>query len=131
MQTFETIKKILDDVKYKDWVFRLKPKGDGWTLQVIFLAQDNDNPSMVMFPQHCRKYYISQHATKSEIVRSAFLAVRQAEEHEMAELFTYKGERIFNPHVNVDALVEYSRTTKPDVRLTTPNDPGQDTKPAL
>jgi hypothetical protein len=129
MQTFETIQSILSEVKYKDWEFRVKSKGDGWTLQIIFFAPDNDNPDPeLLFEQHCRKYYLSPYMTKSEIVRTAFLAVRQAEEHEMCELFLYKGQRIFNPHVNMDDLVEMASKSQPDVRA---HDSGQNTKSSI
>lgn len=117
MQTFASIQKALSQVQYKDWEFVVKEKGSGWTLQVQFWASDNDHPRGDLARQHCRKYYLSPYMTKSEIIRTAFVAVRQAEEHEMCELFTYKGQRIFNPHVDVDALAEYAAKTKPDARL--------------
>lgn len=51
------------------------------------------------------KHYLSQHMCKQELVGACFLAVKQAEEHELREFFRYRGARIFNPHIDPDALV--------------------------
>src|SRR5215467_3075651 len=42
----------------------------------------------------------------SSIVRTIFAAFLAYEEHEVREAFTYKGKRIFGPHLDIDALVE-------------------------
>lgn len=47
--------------------------------------------------------------TKSEFVRTCFLAVLQAVEHETRENFRYRGKAVFGPHIDVDALVEASK----------------------
>lgn len=52
-----------------------------------------------------RKWNLSQHMTKSEIVQTAFLAVKTFVEHETRESFTYDGFSIFDPHYDVDRLV--------------------------
>lgn len=44
--------------------------------------------------------------TDSSIVRTALAAFLAYEEHEVREAFTYRGKRIYGPHVDVDALVE-------------------------
>jgi hypothetical protein len=56
--------------------------------------------------QHGRKWILSKHMTKSEVVTTAFKAVMTAEEHEIREKFRYGGRMIFGPHFNVDALHE-------------------------
>lgn len=85
---------VIRQVAYKDWTFRILPKGDGFLLQTRFVASGE--------LQSCRKWYISSHSTQSEVVQTAFKAVLSAEEHEVRELFKYKGQSIFNPHFNVD-----------------------------
>lgn len=45
-----------------------------------------------------RKWYISPHSTTSEIVQTAFLALRTAFEHEMREKFTFRGAAVLGPH---------------------------------
>jgi hypothetical protein len=44
--------------------------------------------------------------TKSEVVQTAFKAALTAIEHEARERFTYRGQSIFDPHYDVDQLVE-------------------------
>lgn len=64
-----------------------------------------------------RKWRLSEHMTKSEIVQTAFLAVLTAAEHEVRETFKYQGAAIFGPHFNVDRLVTLTfDQTSQDVR---------------
>lgn len=53
-----------------------------------------------------RKWRISPHMTKSEIVATAFKAYMTWVEHEARESFQYRGQSIFGPHFDVDSLVE-------------------------
>jgi hypothetical protein len=78
------------------WEFRVGEMGDGFFLQVRI-------PEAGQFAG-CRKWYVSSHATLSEVVQTAFLAVRVAQEHELREQFKYGGKAIFGPHYNVNAL---------------------------
>jgi hypothetical protein len=52
-----------------------------------------------------RKWLLSEHMTETEVVKTALVAVKQAIEHEVLELFTYQGLTIFNPHISVLALM--------------------------
>lgn len=51
------------------------------------------------------KHYLSEFMCKQELVGVCFKAIQQAEEHELREFFRYRGVRIFNPHIDPDALV--------------------------
>lgn len=95
-------------VSYKDWQFRTSDDPDDLWLQV--LIPDGDKI------YHGRKWRLSQHMTRSEVVQTALLAVLAAEEHEAREKFTYRGEAIFQPHYNVDDLVDLKRSSGLDVR---------------
>jgi hypothetical protein len=55
--------------------------------------------------QPCRKWWLSQHMTESELVQTAMAAALQAEEHECREFFAYQGKRLFQPHISVRALM--------------------------
>lgn len=101
-KTREDIAAILALVKYKSWDFSLMPKGDGFLLQALFVAPCERTGLDCI--QHCRKWYVSPFACKSEIVCTAFKAVQAAEDHELRERFLYRGRAIFNPHVDVDVL---------------------------
>lgn len=52
-----------------------------------------------------RKWMLSQHMTRTEVVCTAFKAVMSAEEHETRELFKYLGHEVFGPHFDVDDIV--------------------------
>lgn len=53
-----------------------------------------------------RKWLISEHMTEGEVVQTMFKAVMTAIEHEARELFLYKGLPIFDPHYDLEKLVE-------------------------
>lgn len=65
-----------------------------------------------------RKWMLSTHMTKSEIVYTAFKAIMAAEEHETRELFKYRGHEVCGPHFDVDDIVEQieARRLHADVR---------------
>lgn len=52
-----------------------------------------------------RKWRLSEHMTKGEIIQTAFMACMAWEEHECREAFKYKGCAVFGPHFNVESLV--------------------------
>ena len=53
-----------------------------------------------------RKWLLSKHMTRGEVVQTAFKAVMTAMEHETREQFKYRGQAIFDPHYDVDRLAE-------------------------
>jgi hypothetical protein len=95
------LREIVNDVKFNDWKFVTGVMDHGYFIQVKFLAPDNETHKIAL--QSCRKWYVSSFATRSEVVQTAFLAAKQATEHEMREQFLYKGKAIFGPHIDVDA----------------------------
>jgi hypothetical protein len=58
---------------------------------------------------HGRKWRLSAHMTPSEVVQTAFKAVLTAVEHETRENFKYRDVSIFDPHYDVERLVELRR----------------------
>ncbi len=108
MQTLKSIKNLINQVSYKDYEFNIFKKGDAFLIQVQFMGTDTDTGKVEL--QKCRKWYISAYSCDSEVVRSCFLAIRQAEEHELTENFKYKGIQVFNPHLDMDKLAEFVGT---------------------
>jgi len=105
---------ILEQVAYKPgWEFRALYKGDGFLLQVRFIApcEITGRPER----QAGRKWYVSAHACRSEVVATALKAVLTAEEHEARERFTYKGCPVYHPHLDVEAMVKAGELSR-DVR---------------
>lgn len=90
------IREALSQLKYKDWEFLLAVD-EAW-LQVRFV--DNG------IPWGGRKWTLSRHMTKGEVVQTALKAVLAAEEHEAREKFLYRERAIFGPHYDVDRLVD-------------------------
>jgi hypothetical protein len=107
MQTLLSMKTILAMVTYKDYVFEVSQDGDGFLVKAAFpgVCSVTNKPS----PQHTRKWKVSKHATKSEVVGTLMKLVLTSEEHEARENFRYLGRAVFGPHFDVDTLVEMSR----------------------
>lgn len=97
-------KEILKDVQYRNWKFLVGIDGSRHYLQVRFLALDAVHGGAKY--ETGRKWFLSDHMTRSEVVQTALKAVLTAEEHEARENFLYNGKRIFGPHIDVDALWE-------------------------
>lgn len=117
MLTLHDMLDILGKVWYKDWTLRTGvDRGDrqhteGYWLQWEWITGD--------FPyqtQRSRKWRLSKYMTPSEIVQTAFKAALTAEEHEAREAFKYKGESIFGPHFDIEALHELAVTKRISLR---------------
>lgn len=106
---------IVNEIGYKSgWGWRIGTKGDNFWLQSAFMRPDADTGKWGL--GFGRKWLISPHMTKSEVVQTALLAIIQNEEHEARENFRYKGERIFGPHFDVEERVQFCKTAREDVR---------------
>lgn len=116
-QTYDSIKAIVDEIEYNDWDIVLekdKVSGDRPYLQIQFM--DIDHFTGEPAKQLCRKWYLSYHMTDSEVVRTAYKAVKTALEHERDETFKYKGVPLFNPHHDLNFLVEFAKKKRIDIR---------------
>jgi hypothetical protein len=58
---------------------------------------------------HGRKWYLSDHMTEDEVVKTCYAAFKAAVEHEVMEGFTFEGQRVFNPHTPFRTLIEASK----------------------
>lgn len=111
--TNEQLYKIIKQIKYKNWLFHIEKREDCFVLQIRFQAPDLNYTGEIKW-QHCRKWFISSHACRAEVVRTAWKAVLAAEEHEAGENFLYRGQPIHSPHLDPDAMVRiYKNEHKP------------------
>lgn len=55
-----------------------------------------------------RKWYLSDHMTEDEVVKTAWCAFEAAVKHEVMEGFKFDNIIVFNPHVNFRELLEVS-----------------------
>lgn len=110
------IENIIDQIEFRDWHIRLVEDldADRPYLQVQFETPDNWETTGRMTTQRGRKWFLSYHMTKTEIVNTAWFAVKTAIEHEAREEFKYKGVDIYNAHIDVDTLVKVAH--EEDVR---------------
>ena len=100
----ETANAALAQCAFDDWKLVAKQDGEhGVYLQVRATTADATTGESLEWGG--RKWRLSVHMTKSEIVQTALMAVLAAVEHEARERFLYKGKPIFGPHHDVDALV--------------------------
>lgn len=93
----DALQDVVDLVSYRDWSFDVKEDSGGPYLQIVFLDEGA--------PQFCRKWRVDRSMNPSELVRTAWMAVLAAEEHEARERFMYKEKRIMTPHVDFDKVV--------------------------
>ncbi len=107
MLTVEDMRDIVDEISYLDWRINIYDEGDRSFLQCAFIANDlvTGEPQW----QRSRKWFLSPHMTKSEVVSTALKAVLTAVEHEVRESFRYRGSAIFGPHFDVDALADFAK----------------------
>jgi hypothetical protein len=104
MLTHDDIRRVLDDIRFNDWVFDLRIESGRPYLRVRFAGPCNTTGTIQEWEG--RKWFLSAEASRTEIVQTAFKAVITALEHEARETFRYKGAAIFGPHFDCDLLVE-------------------------
>ena len=111
MITHQDAQHLLNDVEYlpgwKIFWERLTKDAYGYsTMQWNFRDETGAR-------QYCRKWLIDLHdATPSDILQTALRAVIDAQEHEVRETFRFKGKKIYGPHFNPEALVEFAKYKK-------------------
>lgn len=113
MLTALDIEAIVAQVRYKDWQFRVCERAGALYLQVHFIAPDADTSEPTL--QHGRKWLLSPHMTRSDVVSTALKAVLAAEEHEAREQFLYRGVAVYGPHIDVEQL--FAVATQEDRRF--------------
>lgn len=103
MLNAKKVEELLETIQYKQWKFHVGLDGQRMYLQLVW--NDICSTSKKIAEQKSRKWFLSEHMTKSEVIQTGFKAVLTAEEHEVRENFLYKGKAIFGPHFDVDALL--------------------------
>jgi hypothetical protein len=104
---------------FPSWVLRVDrdQKNEGGR---IFIQWLYDAPCSIEGHQQQwrgRKWYMSPHMTEGEIVKSALFGALVAMEHEVRENFHYEGVPLFNPHIDIRAMMsnaeEYASRANP------------------
>jgi hypothetical protein len=92
------------------YTFVIESRGDVMLLSAWYVEPDIETSRPEQ--QITRKWFISEHATRSEIVQTALKCVLTSAEHRVRESFTYHGRRVFGPHFDVEQLAELATTDK-------------------
>jgi len=76
---------------------------EGFLIRTTFKRPDRDSGEVQR--GYGRWWHVPYDASESAIVKTAYAAARLILEHELMESFRYEGNRIFDPHHDVDDLV--------------------------
>jgi len=98
--TQQLINDVLAKVRYKDLCFVSERVSGGYLIYAQAFAPERETQTIV--PMSGRKWFIAEHTQREDIVRTVFKAVLTWEEHEAREFFLYDGQRLFNPHFDLD-----------------------------
>lgn len=96
---------IVYSVSYLDWNIRLLYDGPRPYLQVHGHGPD-PKEGMKDAEWSGRKWFVSPHMCKNEVIRTAYKAIENAVAHEMNENFLYKGVAIMTPHMDYEEIVD-------------------------
>ena len=88
--------------------FGLELRGDVLLMSATYLEKDINTG--VPEKQRTRKWFISEHATESEIVQTALKCILTSAEHSVRENFSYCGMPVFGPHINVQKVLSLVRS---------------------
>lgn len=100
--TIEEMWKVIENIKCEDYTFIISENGQ--YLQAAYYDRDIVTGRNEI--QRTRKWRLSPHMVKSELVQTALKCVLTSHEHRVREHFLYRGRRIYGPHFDVDALWE-------------------------
>ena len=114
MFTAFQMQEIFNEIKFRNWQYKIGNDNGRNYLQIQCPERDNFTGQFLTWSG--RKWFLSRHMTKSELVQTALKATLTAMEHEVREQFKYKGRSIFDPHYDVDKLWELRGTDCLDER---------------
>ncbi len=101
---------VLECVQYKKgWTLQWCSSPRGVDLWWTFEAPDYTRPDQPVIARSGRVWHIEDPLSADSLVKKALAAALQCEEHECRKAFTYKGVRLFDPHVSVSRLMEAAR----------------------
>jgi len=104
------LRSILAEVQFQDAEFLVEETPPGGYL-VQIRKEEPDAEGGERSSLYGRKWYVDAAAGRSAAVRTIFKAVLTWQEHEAREAFRFAGARPFSPHHDIDALVQFTRTS--------------------
>jgi hypothetical protein len=116
--TVDEMRAILRDVTFEGYTFGVFQTSDGRPNYLQGSYPEGDISTGARTVQTTRKWYLSEHMTKSELVQTALLCSLVSAEHRVREHFRYRGKRIYGPHFDCDSLWEICKDQYLDYRRT-------------
>ena len=114
--TYQELIQVAEDIQIgwgqHDFKLHIGDHDGRWWMQVRASLPNVYDPEGPCLPQHGGKAYVSPHSTHDEVVKKALGLCLAFVEHEMREGFLYKGIRVFDPHVTIQALAIASQHTE-------------------
>lgn len=99
--------KVSYDDKYTRMIDIIEGQPDGRIyIQVLYSTVCNKTNYLKEWKG--RKFYLSDHMTDDEIIKTCYFAFKTAIEHEIMEGFTVEDKILFNPHTNYKSLLKVS-----------------------
>lgn len=112
----EQIRQIIDRIELtcldKPFIIRLdqdQKGGDRLFVQIMYISRCVSTGKPEQWKG--RKYYLSDHMTPDEVVKTVYTAFEQAVKHEVMEGFKVDGKILFNPHINFEEILKISNRT--------------------
>lgn len=94
------------DTSFKILVQEDKKGGQRAYIQLEYYARCSKTKRIETYKG--RKWYLSEHMTDDEIVKTVYAAFEMAVKHEVLEGFTVDDIPLFNPHVDFEELLKIS-----------------------
>lgn len=107
MTWIEELRSALSLVQCSPYQFFIHEDGQRAYLQAEY--DEPDTHTGVLATQKTRKWRLSPHMTRSELVQTALKCALTSAEHRIREAFRYRGEQVYGPHFDVDALAKLCR----------------------
>jgi hypothetical protein len=102
---FHELRNVITQIQFPDYIFVVGESSHGFTyLQGVY--EEADTITGEMETQYTRRWALSPMMTKSEVVATAFKCVMTSAEHRVREHFLYQNKAIYQPHHDVDKLLE-------------------------
>ncbi len=83
-----------------------RPEDGRIFLQITYKAECNKDG--ILKDWHGRKWYLSDHMTEDEVIKTLFVAFKSVVEHEIMEGFKVDDKILFNPHLSYTELLAIS-----------------------
>lgn len=112
--TTDAMRGIVELVSFPGYTFTVSENNGTPYLQALY--QEPDIVTGEASEQKTRKWQLSEFMVKSEIVQTAFKCILTSAEHTVREHFLYRGERVFGPHFDIEALYEIAKARRLDYR---------------